>query len=142
MKKLIIATAIATLAATGAYAAPAAKAPSVPEAAVETVSQRGHGNWQNGHGQWQHGHGPSRHHFLTPWEVSRALHFKGFRKVHDIRFTRGVYVAKAIGHRGLVRLVVDPRDGDILRRDLIRRTGHGHGYNGGNTNFSITFGIR
>ena len=144
MKKLVIATAIAILAATGAQAAPAAKAPSVPELAAETVSQRGPGGYYHGK-KWHQGHGPVRHEFLTPWEVSRSLHRKGFRKVHDIRFTRGVYVAKAIGHRGLVRLVVDARDGDILRRDVIayhRYGGRGTVYHGGNGNFSITLGIR
>ena len=141
MKTLIIATAIATLAATGAHAAPAAKAPFVPESTVQTVSDRGHGHWRPGRGDF-------RHRFLSPRDVSRVLYRKGYRKVHDVRFTRGVYVAKAIGYRGLVRLVIDPRDGDVLRRERIGRNGYGHGYGhghtwrSGNTDFSITFGIR
>ncbi len=144
MKKFILAATLAVLAATatGATAAPIAKAPFVPELAVETVSQRGQGFHQGNDRRY----GERRHHILSPGEVARILHRKGFRKIHDVYFTRGVYVAKAFGHRGPVRLVVDARDGDVLSLDRIGRPGPGYGYGHGRSpsgnSFSFTLGIR
>ena len=140
MKKTIVTAALAALLSAGTLsavsAAPAAAAASAQfktGTAVEQVGHRGHAkNWR--------GH----HRILPKRVVIRSLHRRGYRNIRNVRLVRGDYVLLARGYRGKVRLVVDGRTGRVESRHLLRRHGHRPGFRiqGGNGNFSYSFGIR
>lgn len=59
---------------------------------------------------------------LGPRQIRRSLRNRGFHKIRIIDRRRGVYIVRARGWRGWpVRLVVDARTAEILRRKPVGR---------------------
>jgi len=90
-------------------------ASSLPSAAVQPVEYRHRAGKRHMHRK------------LGPRQIRRSLRHRGFYGIEILRERRHVYVVRAHGWRGHpVRLVVDARSAEILRRKPIR-----HGYNWG-----------
>ena len=105
-------TAVVSVAKTGATAA-------------QTVDYRGRGD----RGGWHDGRREFRP--LGPREIRRSLRHRGFRAIDIVDRQRGTYVVRAIGWRGHpVKLVVDARTAEILRRAPIHRGGGRNGPRG------------
>ncbi|MEM1378216.1 MAG: hypothetical protein AAGG69_12600 [Pseudomonadota bacterium] len=62
-----------------------------------------------------------RYGILPKRAIYRSLYRKGFRNVHNLRFHKGRYIARAYGYRGLVRLTISARTGQITKREVIRQ---------------------
>ena len=73
-------------------------------------------------------HHTKRHygHVLPRRAIVRSLYHRGYRDVHRVRFHKGYWRARALGRRGVVALKIDPYNGHIVRRKLIRHYGSNH----------------
>lgn len=73
---------------------------------------------------------------LHPRQIRRSLRHRGFRAIDIVDRRRGAYIVHAIGWRGHpVKLVVDARTAEILRRKPIHHGG-GRGGPGGSFEWS------
>lgn len=135
MKNATIIMALAAILSAGAMGTATAKPLNATgEATVQLAANRGHDR------DWRHG----QHRILPQRAIERSLYRQGYRNIRDVRLIRGDYVMIARGYRGVVRLVVDGRTGHVISRDLLRRPQPRAGVRiqGGNGNFSYSFGIR
>lgn len=136
MKNATAILALAAVLSTGVMGAASAKPANVPgaEAKVELAGYRDRDR------DFRHG----QHRILPQYAIERSLYRQGYRDIRNVRLVRGDYVVIARGYRGVVRLVVDGRTGQVMSRDLLRRAGPRAGVHiqGGNGNFNYSFGIR
>jgi len=130
VRTLALAGAIAL--GTGMSAAASAASPVSPAASpVQTISNLPLHAFQPA----DYRHRPGKRHMdqrhmhrkLGPRQIRRSLRHRGFHGIEILRERRHVYVVRAHGWRGHpVRLVVDARSAEILRRKPLR-----HDYNWG-----------
>lgn len=99
--------------------------------AVQKIDHRGHRDRRGWHdGRWE-----ARP--LGPRQIRRSLRHRGFRAIDIVDRRRGAYIVRAIGWRGHpVKLVVDARTAEILRRKPIH---HGGGRGGPRGSFEWSY---
>ena len=91
-------------------------------------------------------HHRSRHyrHVMPKRAVVRSLYRRGYRDVHRVHFRNGYWRARALGRRGVVALKIDPRNGHIVKRRVVRHyhqpnRHRGHNRSKGSITFSFGF---
>lgn len=94
--------------------------------------------------QTVHHTGRRSHHVLPKRAVVRSLYRRGYREVHRVHYRNGYWRARALGRRGVVALKIDPRNGHIIKRRVVRhydRPNRHRGHSRGNGSITFSFGF-
>lgn len=83
-------------------------------------------------------------HVLPKRAIVRSLYRRGYRDVHRVHFRNGYWRARALGRHGVVALKIDPRNGHIVKRRVVRHYDRpnrhrGHHRSKGSITFSFGF---
>lgn len=83
-------------------------------------------------------HHKHRHHVLPRHVIVRSLYKRGYRKVHNVYFSKGYWRARALGRRGVVALTIHPRNAHIVHRRVVHARHYPRRHHGG-SGLSFTF---